>query len=143
MTNTATATKISDKDLKESLKNNKDNVLERYLECPVCGNEPFPGCNGIRPGQVVPLPIGYFCPKCLSITLIIAIRIRKEFLHLFESATDGGRQGDIQNRIDAEEEKEMTARQKMLSIIDTTLLYRKIYTIKAALKRRGGRKNKT
>jgi transcription elongation factor Elf1 len=142
MTNTARACKATDTDLKKEITESKETMFERYLECPACGHEPFPGCDGILPGQIVPIPVDYFCPHCHAITLIIAVRVKKEYLPLFEAADDNGKQGDIQNRIDAaerrEEEQEMTALQRFKSIIDPLRMYQKIQRI-ATIRRKRGR----
>lgn len=136
MTNRASIFKISDEELKKEIKGSKEEMFERYYECPVCGNEPFPGAVFIKGVKPI-LPVGYFCPKCFAITLTIAIRVKAEYLPLLESAATAGHLGSLQNRIEAQERRELSARQKMLQIIDPSRLYQKLMNTQA---RRGLKK---
>lgn len=142
MTNRATLYKISESDLKKEIKSFRENMVERYLECPVCGYEPFPEAVFVR-GVPQIVTTGYNCLKCHAITLTIAVRVKKEFIPMLlsDSAKETS-QSSIQTLINTEEEREMTARQKMLSIIDPARMYQKLRNTAILVRNRSKYKGK-
>lgn len=76
-------TKITDSEMQKNLKLHEENVFEKYYECPICGNEPFPGVLPLKEEFKRLVKNGYFCPKCYAVTLIVSLRIRKSFLPRF------------------------------------------------------------
>lgn len=125
MTNIATHLKVDDEQSQTRKESFGYKRFEKYYECPICGNEPFPE-TPVRKKFFREILKNYFCPKCHAITLVVSVRIRQNQLATVLRSNNCASRGGIDRSIQRMEEKELTARQKMLSITDPYKIYQKI-----------------